>query len=68
MTFKEHRVCELEAALRKEKVHVSSQEVEVQSLLDKLAHEVETTTRLSLELQEGHNGKEVRRGGEREDE
>ena len=52
-------MCELEVALRKEKAQVSSQESEVQCLLEKLAHEVETNTRLSLELQEGHSGKEV---------
>ena len=59
ITFKEHRLCELEDALKREKALVSSQEGEIQNLLDKLALEVEGTTRLSLELQEGHNGKKV---------
>ena len=59
MTFKEHRIGELEAALKREKEQMSAQEGEMQGLLEKLAHEVETNTRLSMELQEGHNGKEV---------
>lgn len=58
MTFKEHRISELEQAFVREKDQVSSLEVEVQQLLDKLALEVEKNTKLSSELQEGHVGKE----------
>ncbi len=39
---------------------VSAGEGEVQTLLDKLAMEVERNTRLSVELQEGHTGNEVK--------
>jgi len=62
LKFKEHRIEELEGVVKREKDHSSSQEGEVQSLLEKLAHEVETNTRLSRELQEGHSGKEVKDG------
>ena len=58
MTFKEHRISELEQAFVREKGHVTSLEAEVQQLLDKLALEVEKNTRLSSELQEGHVGRE----------
>ena len=58
MTFKEHRISELEQAFVKEKGQVTSLESEVQQLLDKLALEVEKNTKLSSELQEGHVGKE----------
>ena len=59
LTFKDHRISELEEALKKEKEAVSAHEVEVQSLLEKLTLEVERSTRLSLELQEGHTGNQV---------
>ena len=58
MTFKEHRISELEQAFVREKGQVTSLEAEVQQLLDKLALEVEKNTKLSSELQEGHLGKE----------
>ena len=60
LKFKEHRIEELEGVAKREKEHSSAQEGEMQSLLEKLAHEVETNTRLSHELQEGHSGKEVK--------
>ena len=58
MTFKEHRIGELEQAYVGEKGHVTSLEGEVQQLLDKLALEVEKNTKLSSELHEDHLGKE----------
>ncbi|KAL5466847.1 hypothetical protein EMCRGX_G030998 [Ephydatia muelleri] len=53
LTFKEHGCRELEQALGREKEHVVSLETEVQSLLDRLAVEVEKSTCLSAELKEG---------------
>lgn len=67
LTFKDHRLLEMEGEVKREREVVCSHENEVQSLLDKLAMEVEKNTQLSLELQEGSNGSEVRggvRGGE----
>ena len=61
LTFKDHRLLEMEEAVKREKEQVSLHEAEVQSLLDKLTLEVEKNTRLSLELQEGRNGSEVRK-------
>ena len=58
ITFKEHRISELEQAFVREKGQVTSLEAELQQLLDKLALEVEKNTKLSSELQEGHLGKE----------
>ena len=58
MTFKEHRISELERGFVVEKNQVTSLEVEVQQLLDKLALEVEKSKKLSSDLQEGHVGKE----------
>ena len=63
LTFKDHRLLEMEGEVKREKETVCSHENEVQSLLDKLAVEVEKNTQLSLELQEGRNGSEVRREG-----
>lgn len=59
LTFKDHRLLEMEEALKKEKEQVSLHVEEVQSVLDKLTLEVEKNTRLSLELQEGRNGSQV---------
>ena len=58
ITFKEHRISELEQAFVLEKGQVTSLGAELQQLLDKLALEVEKNTKLSSELQEGHFGKE----------
>ena len=58
ITFKEHRISELEQTFIREKGQVTSLEAELQQLLDKLALEVEKNTKLSSELQEGHLGKE----------
>ena len=58
LTFKDHHVGELERAILKEKEQVGSLESEVQSLIDKLAFEVEKNTRLSSELQKGHHEKQ----------
>ena len=58
ITFKEHRISELEQAFVREKGQITSLEAELQQLLDKLALEVEKNTKLSSELQEGHLGKE----------
>ena len=60
LTFKDHRIVELEEAVKKEKEVASIHEGEMQSLLEKLTLEVGRNTRLSLELQEGHSGNEVR--------
>lgn len=60
LTFKDHRILEMEEVVKQEKEAVSAHEGEVQSLLDKLTLEVERNTRLSLELQEGNTGSEVR--------
>lgn len=62
LTFKDHRLLEMEEALKKEKEQVSVHVEEVQSVLDKLTMEVEKNTRLSLELQEGKNGSQVSGG------
>ncbi len=60
MTFKDHRISELEQAVVREKERGSSVEGEVQALLEKLTVEVEKNTKLSSELQEGRGGKQVR--------
>jgi len=59
LTFKDHHISELEAAVSREKDSVVSLEREVQSALDQLASEVEKNTTLSSQLQEGSQEKEV---------
>ena len=59
LTFKDHRISELGEAVEREREQGAGLEKEVQSLLEKLACEVERNTRLSSELQEGSHGKEV---------
>ncbi len=60
LTFKDHRMSELVETVSKEKEQGATLEKEVQGLLEKLASEVEKNTTLSLKLQEGSQGKEVR--------
>jgi chromosome segregation ATPase len=58
LTFKSHRINDLEQALRQEKEHSTSLTAEMQCVLEKLTREVEKNTQLSSELQEGENGKQ----------